>query len=301
MGANTKRADAKRTVGILICAVICLISAAEWGKTRMQAAREADTVAQLAELTRKTQDFPGDKDRITKKMDQAENEENAANEEIRGQKLAAQKADHESRDYARLAEKNSDFEGWIWIPGTAVDLPVMNDPQDPQKYLRKDFWGKTSLGGSLFLAEGCTMDSDCLLIYGHNMRNGAMFGSLGRYRKREYWQQHRWIEIYMPKEQREYEVFAVFQTTVPELASATETDAADLKNGFPYYRYAGNFDQGEFQAFVGEICRRACYDTGIVPEFGEQILLLSTCSYHAKDGRLVVAAKSAAVCATSEQ
>ena len=137
------------------------------------------------------------------------------------------------------------------------------------------------------------MDSACLLIYGHNMRNGTMFGTLGHYRKKEYWQRHRWVEIYMPEGKREYEVFAAFQTTVPESASvsATAADAAEWKKEFPYYRYAGNLDPEEFPAFMREIRRNACYDTGIVPEWGEQILLLSTCSYHAKDGRFVVAAR----------
>lgn len=95
-----------------------------------------------------------------------------------------QEKDHETRDYAKLSRLNSDFAGWLWIPGTMVDLPVMNDPGDPQKYLRKDFFGKSSAGGSLFVAEGCGTESDCLLIYGHNMRNGTMFGSLKCYEKK---------------------------------------------------------------------------------------------------------------------
>lgn len=295
-------------IGILICAVVFLISSVEWGRTRMQAVREADTIAQLAELTRQdtgsvTQSWPSPQDDFEEGQEKGSSERKMPDQNLQEENFPEQEKDHETRDYAKLSRLNSDFAGWLWIPGTMVDLPVMNDPGDPQKYLRKDFFGKSSAGGSLFVAEGCGTESDCLLIYGHNMRNGTMFGSLKCYEKKEYWETHRWIHFYMPENLCSYEAFAVFRTTVSEPETVFEQETAtgadaDANAGgqgenFPYYRYAGNLNQEQFQNLIREVREYACYDTGIVPEYGDQILMLSTCSYHAKNGRVVVVARAA--------
>ncbi|WP_432630421.1 class B sortase [Brotaphodocola sp.] len=297
-----EREHAGGRIGILICAVVFLISSVEWGRTRMQAVREADTIAQLAELTRQ-ETGTVTQSRFLPWADLEEGQKKGTSEQempdqnMQKKNLLEQERDHATRDYAKLSDLNSDFAGWLWIPGTAVDLPVMNDPGDPQKYLRKDFFGKSSAGGSLFFAQGCGAESDCLLIYGHNMRNGTMFGSLRRYEKKEYWENHRQIHFYMPEVSCSYEVFAVFRTTVSESEMVSETEMATGANAdgrgenFPYYRYAGNLDQEAFQNLIREIRGHACYDTGIVPEYGDQILMLSTCSYHAKNGRFVVVAR----------
>ena len=106
----------------------------------------------------------------------------------------------------------------------------------------------------------------------------------------------------MPENSCSYEAFAVFRTTVSEpetvfeQETATGTDADANAGGqgenFPYYRYAGNLNQEQFQNLIREVREHACYDTGIVPEYGDQILMFSTCSYHAKNGRVVVVARA---------
>lgn len=82
------------------------------------------------------------------------------------------------RDLAPLFAQNSDCVGWLCIPDTVVDYPVMHTPENPQKYLRRNFYGEYSQSGTPFLDSRCGMDSDNLIIYGHNMRNDTMFGSL---------------------------------------------------------------------------------------------------------------------------
>lgn len=310
--------------GILISAVIFLISAVKWGETRVQAGREADTIAQLVEITQQREGTTG-QDRQEADGDQKINQE--AGLEIPPERN--QERDHENRDYAKLAAQNPDFAGWLWIPGTKVDLPVMNSQKEPQKYLRKDFFGRNSAGGSLFFAERCGPESSCILIYGHNMRNGTMFGSLERYQKRDYWEKHRQIVFFnlfdaeipdtsgtsetlktstsetpdtskVPESssgQSRYEVFAVFRTTVSATVSAaatatiSDTDEKNRSGEIPYYAYVGNPGREQFEKMIAQIRAHAFYETGIVPEYGDQILMLSTCSYHAKNGRFVVVAR----------
>lgn len=83
---------------------------------------------------------------------------------------------------ALLAQKNSDFAGWLSIGDTAIDYPVMKSSEsDPEYYLHRDFDKNDSFSGSLFIGQGCNTDSDIFVIYGHNMNAGTMFGSLDSY------------------------------------------------------------------------------------------------------------------------
>ena len=79
------------------------------------------------------------------------------------------------RDLSKLFALNSECIGWISIPGTAVDYPVMHTPDNPQKYLHKNFYSEYSQSGVPFLDGRCDADSDNLIVYGHNMKNGTMF------------------------------------------------------------------------------------------------------------------------------
>ena len=84
-------------------------------------------------------------------------------------------------DIPLLISQNSDCIGWITIDNTAVDYPVMHTPEWPQKYLRMNFYQQYSDSGVPFLDYRCTVESDNLIIFGHNMRNGTMFSSLREY------------------------------------------------------------------------------------------------------------------------
>ena len=183
--------------------------------------------------------------------------------------------------YQVLYEKNPDFAGWLRIDGTRVDYPVMHTPEQPQYYIYRDFQGKKTASGTPFLDGSCTVDSGSMIIYGHNMKNGTMFGSLDEYLDRRYWEKHPVVEFHTLKEDRQYEIFSVFRTRL-----LYENEA-----GFCYYQYIGELEEDAFDEFVRQACAASRYDTGIVPEYGDQILMLSTCSYHTENGRLVVAAR----------
>ena len=91
-----------------------------------------------------------------------------------------------TRNLTPLFEANRDCIGWIYIPNTAVNYPVMFTPKEPQKYLRKNFEGEYSVSGVPFLDGASTMEYDNLIIYGHNMKNGTMFSDITQYRDKAY-------------------------------------------------------------------------------------------------------------------
>ena len=179
-----------------------------------------------------------------------------------------------TRDLNPLYEKNSDCIGWICVPNTKVDYPVMHTPQDPQKYLRKNFDCEYSSSGVPFLQENNTLDSDNLIIYGHNMKNGTMFSDITKYRNKSYCIEHPTIELETKRGLKLYTVFAVVQ----------------LKNVDNWYRFTVSTDESDYENKISEISKAALYTTDIIPEYGQQILTLSTCYGNSKSDRLIVIA-----------
>ena len=94
-----------------------------------------------------------------------------------------------------LIAVNGDCIGWLSIDGTNISYPVMYTPSDPQKYLRRNFYGKYSQSGVPFLDGRCSPQSTNLIIYGHNMRNGTMFADLKKYVDREFLNAHRIVKF----------------------------------------------------------------------------------------------------------
>lgn len=99
------------------------------------------------------------------------------------------------RNIQALIAENSDCIGWLSIDGTNISYPVMRTPSDPQKYLRRNFYGKYSQSGVPFLDGRCDLQSSNLIIYGHNMRNGTMFSDLKRYVDRDFLNAHRTVKF----------------------------------------------------------------------------------------------------------
>ena len=99
------------------------------------------------------------------------------------------------RNIQALIAENADCVGWLSVDGTNISYPVMHTPSDPQKYLRRNFYGKYSQSGVPFLDGRCNLQSTNLIIYGHNMRNGAMFSDLKKYVDREFLNAHRTVKF----------------------------------------------------------------------------------------------------------
>lgn len=183
--------------------------------------------------------------------------------------------------YESVMARNGDFACWLTIPDAVVDYPVMkSSEEDPEFYLRRGFDKKYSSAGCLFIGGGCNLDSDSFIIYGHNMDADTMFGELDLYMDTNYAMQHRLIRIGTPTEDRVYRVFAAFQTRIFD----PEDDV------FKYYEQIGSLDETAYRETVEQVGALSMIHLADAPQYPAQLLFLSTCSYHTKDGRFVVAA-----------
>lgn len=178
---------------------------------------------------------------------------------------------------------NEDMAAWLHIPDTNIDYPVMWTPGDENYYLRRDFDGSSNRNGCLILDTDSCPDplTTNLIIHGHNMKSGAMFGKLTKYEDKEYFENHRQIILYTEECQRNYEVIAVFRSQVYKKSDQV----------FKFYKFFQADTQEEFDDFYNNIMELSLYDTGVTAQFGDHFLTLSTCSYHVEQGRFVVVAK----------
>ena len=191
---------------------------------------------------------------------------------------------------------NEDSAGWVKIDGTVIDYPVMQTPQDEQYYLNRDFDGKYSAYGCIIadtdsvIGSGTaaedytdgTRPSTNIILHGHNMKNGTMFGELDKYRDKGYEKSHPIIKFSSLYEDREYEVCSVF---LSQVYKKNQTDV------FKYYQFFNAESEDEFNDFYENIKKLAMYDTGVTASYGDEFITLSVCAYHVDNGRLVVVGK----------
>lgn len=184
------------------------------------------------------------------------------------------------REYAKLYTMNTDLVGWIKIDGTHVNNPVMQTPQTENFYLKRDFYGKESRHGSIYVAERARLDipSDNVIIYGHRMADGTMFADLHNYREKTFFDEHPLIKFDTLTEHHTYQICYIF------IMSASEDKA------FAYHTFTDG-NEAEFNAYVATCKQMSLYDTGAEPVYGDKLITLSTCDHNIKDGRLVVVAR----------
>lgn len=195
-----------------------------------------------------------------------------------------------------LYDMNEDCIGWLEIPDTNVNYAVMQCMEDEQYYLDRDFQKNYSANGCLILDtdsdigsgtlknnyDDGTLPSTNLIIHGHNMKNGSMFGNLDKYRQEEYWNTHKTVKLSTLNEEREYEVMAV---CLSQVFLKTQTDV------FKYYKFFEAYTEDEFNYFRDNIKELQLYETGVTAEYGDEFLTMSVCAYHVENGRLVVVCK----------
>ena len=176
---------------------------------------------------------------------------------------------------AALREENEDVLGWIRIPDTKVDYPLMQG-EDNDFYLNHTWDKQPNSVGSIFLEHLNSPDLTDYntIFYGHNMKNDSMFGQLENYALQHYRQAHPYVYIATADGVYRYEIFAFFRAEVDGLA------------------YSLNILQDRTKEDFLQLSRdSAWYDTGIVPELTDRILTLSTCSGANYAHRYVVQAR----------
>lgn len=188
--------------------------------------------------------------------------------------------DDKLNGYMELKSQNADFIGWIKIDDTNINYPVMQS-STPNFYLKKNFNKAYSDYGTPYISELCNVDkSDNLIIYAHNMKNHQMFGDLEKYKSKDFYNSHKYIQFDTLNNQGTYEIISVFKTTAYD---------------FDYQNYTDFADEEQFNTFMNKCKSLSLYETETNSVYGDKLITLSTCEYSQKDGRLVVVAKQTEV------
>lgn len=185
-------------------------------------------------------------------------------------------------DYKTLLNMNKDLIGWLKIADINIDHPVMQ-ANDNDYYLRRNFDEEYDKNGCLFMDYQCDIlnRNTNWIIYGHNMQSGKMFGQLDKYSDEEYYKAHPKFEFDTIYEKGAYEIVYVFRSKI------YNEDAVVFK----YYQFIDAQSEVEFNSNMAEMARLSLYDTGITPEYGDELLTLSTCDYQENNGRFVIVAR----------
>lgn len=183
--------------------------------------------------------------------------------------------------FQELVEQNSDLAGWLTIDGTPIDYPVMYSPNDPERYLHKNFDRAYSFAGLPFIDASCQVDQGNRIIYAHNMLDGSMFRSLLKYEQKNFWEAHPTIQFSTLYQQEEYEVVAAFYD---HIYKKTDTN-------FKFYQFYDTTDEDHFNEALAHFAGNQLYETGVEAKLGDHLLTLVTCSYHTDNGRFVVIAR----------
>lgn len=184
--------------------------------------------------------------------------------------------------FEELYTKNNDLAGWLNIEGTGIDYPVVQG-EDDEYYLYHDFYGEEDKYGCLFVKACANVftPGTNIIIYGHSMKDGSMFGSLDEYESYGFYQEHPLLHFDTLYEERTYEVMSVFPSRI----------YGEDEEAFKYYQFYQADTEEEFEDFYENVKRLSLYDTGVRAQFGDTFITLSTCAYHVEDGRFVVVAK----------
>ncbi|MBQ8927728.1 MAG: class B sortase [Oscillospiraceae bacterium] len=195
-----------------------------------------------------------------------------------------------------LLAVNPDVVGYITIPGTRIGYPVLQkrgQEDGNEYYLHRNIQLEEARPGSIFLdyrnnfdyvvaGEKQAENSENLIIYGHNMHDYAMFGSLKYYiNDAEYYDAHPIVELNSNYKKYKYKIFAMILVDIDD-----ETDTR-----FDYWNTLDFDDEQQFYDYVNEIKRRTVRLTDVDIAYGDQLLTLSTCNSTFTEGRLVVFAR----------
>ena len=185
-------------------------------------------------------------------------------------------------EYKNLYIKNKSIIGWLKIDDTNIDYPVMQTSNN-EYFLNHNFDGEEDKNGSLFLDKDCDVihRSTNMIIYGHHMKSGKMFGSLNKYSDISYYEKHPFIQFDTIYEKGVYQVMYVFRDKVRNEDTIS----------FKYYQFIDANSADEFYSNMQEMAKMSLYYTGVEAAYSDQLLTLSTCDHTEEDGRFVVVAK----------
>ncbi len=182
-------------------------------------------------------------------------------------------------DFEKLKRYNGELYAWIKIPGTNVDYPVAQHKEDNEFYLHHDFYKNPQFSGCIYSEKPAAKDfSDPVtVLYGHNMADGSMFGSLREFRDTGFFDENRYVYVYTPYRTLQYEIYAAYQY-----------DDRSLTESFDFH------DPDDLALYIEESLHPrqmiANVKQGIDVTANDRILTLSTCLKGDTDERYLVQA-----------
>ena len=180
-------------------------------------------------------------------------------------------------DLVSLREQYPDVQGWLTIPDTGIDYPVLQSEQENGEfYLKRNYKKEYDINGSLFLQADCKVsESWNLIIYGHNMNSGAMFGNLDLYAGEDYYNAHRFAYLQTEDGIQEYRIVTVLKA---------DRDLFPFQQKLP--------DAAAVQEYLKAARQREVFETGddYLKCIYDKVLTLITCSYEWNGARNIVLA-----------
>ena len=195
----------------------------------------------------------------------------------------SEKAEEDSK-FSELSKINSEICGWITVPGTRIDYPVLQgNKNETHFYLDHNYKREKSKYGSIFLDPICQLSENpknCV-IYGHHMADGQMFADLMKFSSLDFYKQNPLISFETIYDKNaKWKIFSVFKTNT--LAS----------QGKIFYYVVSDFaDNNSFLDYVSQIRKRSLLDIPVDVNENDKLITLSTCSYEFQDFRTVVVAR----------
>lgn len=252
----------------LLCSVVAVLCLGYYGIYTYQASRTEEEFARLAAFKEREQDLLVQEVTGGPLIHYTET----------GERVIPEVLD----EYKNLYNSNKRLIGWLKIDDTKIDYPVMQTTNN-EYFLNHNFNQQSDRNGALFLDKDCDVltPSTNLIIYGHHMKSGNMFGTLDKYSSEEFYKEHPVIQFDSIYEKGTYEVMYVFRSKI-----YSEEDVV-----FKYYQFIDAGSEQEFNSNMQEMASMSLYDTGVTASYGDHLLTLSTCDYYVDDGRFVVVAK----------
>lgn len=174
-------------------------------------------------------------------------------------------------DFDALLHENGEITGWLYSPDGKVNYPVVQ-AENNDKYLRHDLYGNYLVSGTVFADCGCTAPGECAnyIVYGHNMDDGSMFGSLLGYKEQSYYDAQPTLYYLTPKKN-----FKI------ELLTGGVVDRDSLI-------YDCNADADELCDFIEGLYKNGTFAAQSKYSDGDRLITLSTCSYEYDSARFVI-------------
>ncbi len=257
--AELRKREKRRKLLIVFCAVAAVLSLGYYGLYQYFGYRTDASSEDWAAIKAEAQQnaTTGKKPKKTEES-----------EEVVVHKTGAKEIPDVLEEYQPLLLRNASLIGWITIPDTNIDYPVMQTSNNDY-YLDHNFNQEYDKNGCIFMDCNCDVvdRSTNLILYGHHMKSGKMFGSLDNYRSESFYRDHKEFTFDTIYEHGVYAVAYVFRSQI-----YTEDEIT-----FKYYQFINANSEMEFDSNMQAMAEMSLYTTGITPKWGDQLVTLSTC------------------------